>query len=64
MSSGYIGRPMFIKATRRAGFVFTSSEIRMLMGDFSADDNSGRVAYKKVTYATVFMGLYYFIPIY
>ena len=55
---------MFIKATKRAGFVFTSSEIRMLMGEFSSDDNSGRVAYKEVTYATVFMKLYYFITIY
>ena len=51
--SGYIGKPLFIKATKRAGFVFTSSEIRMLMGDFTADDNSGKVAYKKVIKKTI-----------
>ena len=45
-----------MKATKRAGFVFTTSEIRMLSGEFAVNNNdndndqdTGKVAYKKVT---------------
>ena len=53
--TGNIGKALFMKATKRAGFVFTTSEIRMLSGEFAVngsdndnDHDSGKVAYKKV----------------
>lgn len=37
-----------MRATARAGFVFTASEIRMLAGHFSTEDGRGSVGYRKV----------------
>jgi hypothetical protein len=37
-----------MRATARAGFVFTASEIRMLAGHFSPEDGRGSVGYRKV----------------
>ena len=46
-SSGMLNKAIFIKATVRAGFVFTMSEIRMLSGHFTDKDTPEKVNYKQ-----------------
>ena len=43
--SGVIGKPEFLRGTRRAGFVFTHAELRSLSSEFS--NGSGAVSYRK-----------------
>jgi len=45
-TSGVVSRAEFAVATRRAGFVYTSAELRALASEFSVNDGSGRVAWK------------------
>ena len=52
-TAGIVSRAEFAVATRRAGFVYTSAELRALASEFSMNDGSGRVAWKKfLTWAT------------
>lgn len=44
-TSGLVGKQAFVKATKRAGFVFTLGEYRALCSEFG--DAAGNVAYKK-----------------
>ena len=46
-SRGKITKSEFITATRRAGFVFTSSELRTLASEVLVNDGCGRVSYRK-----------------
>ena len=45
--TGFVSRAEFAVATRRVGFAFTASELRMLASEFAVDDGSGRVAWRK-----------------
>jgi len=54
-ATGLISKGSFIKATKRAGFVFTLSEYRMLSSEFG--DGAGNVAYRKfLSWATPDVG--------
>jgi len=42
-----IGKSTFIRATKRAGFVFTQGEMKMLASEFKLNDGSGKIEYRK-----------------
>jgi len=42
-----IGRGLFFHACKRAGFCFSTGELRTLASEFAMNDNSGRVRYRK-----------------
>eukprot|EP01038_Epipyxis_sp_PR26KG_P008719 gene8719-11781_t len=44
---GAIAKPLFLRATKRAGFPFTNNEIRVLGSEFSLNNNGEIVSYKK-----------------
>ena len=45
--AGAIAKPLFVRATRRAGFPFTMNELRTLTSEFSLQNNGEVVSYKK-----------------
>jgi Ca2+-binding EF-hand superfamily protein len=45
--SGAIAKPLFVRATRRAGFPFTMNELRTLTSEFSLQNNGEVLSYKK-----------------
>ena len=46
-AAGVINKSLFSKATKYAGFPFTTGELRMLAAEFGSRDSSGKVSYRK-----------------
>lgn len=44
---GVLSKSLFINATKRAGFPFTSNELRMLASEFTSQSDSNGVSYRK-----------------
>jgi Ca2+-binding EF-hand superfamily protein len=44
---GTLSKPLFINATKRAGFPFTANELRMLASEFSSRGDNNGVSYRK-----------------